>query len=249
MFRILQARATSGLQERVFNTTFGDLTIYVEEVSASQVALRGLLVSDERDPTLSRIITAREGRLLTDEANRRITLRLMNGAVNEADILPVDVPKATTVGTHSPTGGAAGASRYRYTRFDIYDMSLSVDSPLKGAPRVEKPEKDLSPRRARGEDRRVPERSAQPGAVRDRATQALRAAGGRAGLRPRGVSAGDPLAPRRPEHRAGRQPRDPRHVLPDDDIARGRGAAHAYPGGPGDLDAERGVRRRAGSGS
>jgi len=143
LFRILQARAVSGLQERVFNSTFGDLTIYVEDVSTSQVALRGLLVSDERDPTLSRIISAREGRLLTDEANRRITLRMMNGAVNEADIVPVDVPK-TTVDTPSPTGGAAGASRYRYTRFDIYDMSLSVDSPLRGAPRLEKPEKDLS---------------------------------------------------------------------------------------------------------
>src|SRR2546428_11176994 len=143
LFRVLQARALSGLQERVFNTTFGELTIYVEDVSASQVALRGILVSDERDPTLSRIISAREGRLLTDEANRRITLRMMNGAVNEADILPVDVPK-TTVDTPSPTGGAAGASRYRSTRCNIYDMSLSVDSPLKGAPRVEKPEKDLS---------------------------------------------------------------------------------------------------------
>ena len=143
LFRILQARAASGLQERIFNSTFGDLTIYVEDVSASQVALRGLLVSDERDPTLSRIISSREGRLLTDEANRRITLRMINGAVNEADIVPVDVPK-TLVDTPSPTGGAAGASRYRYTRFDIYDMSLSVDSPLKGAPRVEKPEKDLS---------------------------------------------------------------------------------------------------------
>src|SRR5207302_912262 len=143
LFRILQARAVSGLQERIFNSTFGDLTIYVEDVSTSQVALRGILVSDERDPTLSRIISAREGRLLTDESNRRITLRMMNGAVNEADIVPVDVPK-TTVDTPSPTGGAAGASRYRYTRFDIYDMSLSVDSPLKGAPRVEKPEKDLS---------------------------------------------------------------------------------------------------------
>jgi lipopolysaccharide export system permease protein len=143
LFRILQARAVSGLQERIFNSTFGDLMIYVEDVSASQVALRGLLVSDERDPTLSRIISSREGRILTDEANRRITLRMMNGAVNEADILPVDVPK-TLADTPSPTGGAAGASRYRYTRFDIYDMSLSVDSPLRGAPRVEKPEKDLS---------------------------------------------------------------------------------------------------------
>jgi len=142
LFRILQARAVSGLQERIFNDTFGGLTIYVEDVSASQVALRGLLVSDERDDKLSRIISAREGRLLTDEVNRRITLRLMNGAVNEADILPVNPPK-TTADAPAPTGGAAGASRYRYTRFDIYDMSLSVDSPLKSAPRGEKPEKDL----------------------------------------------------------------------------------------------------------
>ena len=70
LFRILQARATSGLAERVFNPTFGDVIVYVEDVSASQVALRGLLVSDERDAKISRIITAREGRLLTDEENR-----------------------------------------------------------------------------------------------------------------------------------------------------------------------------------
>ena len=142
LFRILQARAVSGLTERVFNPTFGDLIIYVEDVSPSQVALRGLLVSDERDARISRIITAREGRLLTDEANRRITLRLINGAVSEADILPagLGVPQ----GESPATGGAASASRYRLTNFSIYDMSLSVDSPLKGAPRVEKPEKDLS---------------------------------------------------------------------------------------------------------
>ncbi len=142
LFKILQTRAVSGLQERVFNTTFGDVIIYVEEVSASQVALRGLLVSDERNPKLSRIITSREGRLLTDDVNRRITLRMLNGAVNEADVTPADPPKAVLTDV-SPPGGAASAARYRHTLFSIYDMSLSVDSPLKGAPRIEKPEKDL----------------------------------------------------------------------------------------------------------
>src|SRR6267142_584507 len=144
LFRILQSRAVSGLQERVFNGTFGDVIIYVEDVSTSQVALHRLLVSDERDPTISRIITAREGRLFTDEVNRHITLRLMNGAVNEADVMPADPPKGLATKDVATTGGAASPARYRYTRFDIYDMSLSVDSPMKGAPRVEKPEKDLS---------------------------------------------------------------------------------------------------------
>src|SRR5438876_506140 len=117
LFRILQARALSGLQERVFNTTFGELTIYVEDVSASQVALRGILVSDERDPTLSRIISSREGRLLTDEVNRSITLRMIDGAVNEADILPVDLPKEVATKDSSPTtGGAASVVRARRAR-------------------------------------------------------------------------------------------------------------------------------------
>ena len=140
LFRIFQARAVSGLQERVFNDTFGDVIVYVEDVSTSQVGLRGLLVSDERDPKLSRVITAREGRLLTDEANRRLTLRLIDGAVNEADVLPA-VPPAARPGL---AGGAAGPIRYRYTQFSIYDMSLSMESALKGDRRVEKPERDMS---------------------------------------------------------------------------------------------------------
>jgi LPS export ABC transporter permease LptG len=143
LFRIFQSRAISGLQERVFNGTFGDVIIYVEDVSASQVALRGLLVSDERDPKISRIITAREGRLLSDEANRRLTLRLINGAVNEADVVPA-APPAAPGAEPGPAGGAAGPARYRYTNFSIYDMTLAVESPLKGAPRGEKPERDMS---------------------------------------------------------------------------------------------------------
>lgn len=141
LFKILQARAVSGLKERVFNTGFADMTTYVEEISASQVGLRGVIVSDERDPKLSRVITAREGRLLTDEATRRLTLRLLDGAVNEADVVPVEPPPGVSIGS-APAGGAAGAKRYRYTAFSLYDMTLALDSPLKGAGRLEKPERD-----------------------------------------------------------------------------------------------------------
>jgi len=153
LFKILQARATSGLKERVFNADFGDIVIYPEEISPSQVALRGLLVSDERDPRLTRIITAREGRLLPDEVNRRITLRLLDGGVNEADVLPagpaadeapVPEPSGRLRANDTVGGGAAAAGRYRYTAFGLYDMSLPLDTRLRGAARFEKPEKDFS---------------------------------------------------------------------------------------------------------
>lgn len=142
LFKILQTRAVSALKERVFNTSFADLTIYVEDISASQVSLRGVIVSDERDPKLTRIITARGGRLITDEVSRRVTLRLLNGGINEADVIPVDPPKEL-VTPGAPTGGAAGPKRYRYTAFSVYDMTLALESPLRAASRLEKPEKDL----------------------------------------------------------------------------------------------------------
>jgi len=142
LFRILQARASAGLKERVFNSTFGEIVIYVEDVSASQVGLKGVIVSDERDPKLSRIITAREGRLFSDEAAQRVTLRLLNGGVSEADVAPANAPEALTREL-LPPGGAASAKRYRYTAFQVYDMNLSLESPFKTTARFEKPEKDL----------------------------------------------------------------------------------------------------------
>lgn len=123
VFRIIQTRAAVGIKERLFNSTFGQFVLYVEEVSASQVALRGLLVSDERDPKLSRIITAREGRLLTDEVNRRITLRLIDGAIHET--------------------GTDDLARYRRVSFGIYDINLSIDSPLTSQTQKEKPEQEM----------------------------------------------------------------------------------------------------------
>src|SRR3990172_1838101 len=121
--RILQARAVSGIKERVFNATFPKFLIYVEEVSVSQVELRGLLVADERDPALTKIFVARGGRLLTDQGSGRATLRLIDGAVSE---------------THVPS-----PSRFRLTTFGLYDMALPIESARAALSRLERRERDL----------------------------------------------------------------------------------------------------------
>lgn len=123
LFKILQTRATTGIQERTFSASFGGLIIYVEELSASQMAFTGVLVSDERNPALSRIIVAREGRLLTDEGQRRVTLRFIDGSINETDV--------------------ADPRRFRYTAFSLYDMRLPLESLLSRVAEPEKPEKQL----------------------------------------------------------------------------------------------------------
>ena len=123
LFRIFQTRATTGIKERTFSATFSQFVIYVDEVSPSQVRLKGLLVSDERNPEQSRIIVAREGRLLSDETTRRITLRFLDGSISESDV--------------------ADRRRFRQTYFSLYDMTMPVDSPLAAVAREEKPERQL----------------------------------------------------------------------------------------------------------
>jgi LPS export ABC transporter permease LptG/LPS export ABC transporter permease LptF len=123
LFQILQTKATTGIKERTFTASFSQMVMYVDDISPSQVALRGLLVSDERDPKLSRIIVAREGRLFSDAKNRRVTMRFIDGSVSETD-----------------TGDAR---RFRLTGFSLYDLNLPLDNPQRAAERIEKPEKEM----------------------------------------------------------------------------------------------------------
>jgi len=135
LFLILQSRASTGIKERTFSATFSQFVIYVDEVSASQVRLKGLLVSDERNPEQSRIIVAREGRLLSDEATRRITLRFLDGSISESDV--------------------GDRRRFRQTYFSLYDMTLPVDTPIAAVSREEKPEKQMPVRQLLAEAQRL----------------------------------------------------------------------------------------------
>ena len=110
VFEIVRTQATVGLKERLFNDTFGNFVIYVDEIATDQVGLRNVFVSDERKPDEQRFITAREGRLLSDEVNRRVTLRLLDGAIHETS------PNAL--------------QKYREVRFRLYDITLVLENPL-----------------------------------------------------------------------------------------------------------------------
>jgi LPS export ABC transporter permease LptG/LPS export ABC transporter permease LptF len=129
LFRILQTKATTGIKERTFSASFNQMVMYVDDISASQVALRGLLVSDERNPKLSRIIVAREGRLFSDAKTRRVTMRFIDGAISETD--------------------AGDSRRFRLTGFTLYDLNLPLENPQRAAERIEKPEKEMSLRALR----------------------------------------------------------------------------------------------------
>jgi LPS export ABC transporter permease LptG/LPS export ABC transporter permease LptF len=119
---ILRARTTIGITERTFSASFPQFLLYVEAVHA-EAGLKGLVISDERDPKGPRIIVAREGRFLEQAANGGIRLRLIDGAIAEKD--------------------RDDSQRFRQTHFGLMDMNLPFDSPQKAMSTLEQREREL----------------------------------------------------------------------------------------------------------
>jgi LPS export ABC transporter permease LptF/LPS export ABC transporter permease LptG len=124
IFDILRTQASVGLKERIFNDTFGNFVIYIEEMAPDQIGLRNVFVADERNPDGIRLITAKEGRLLSDEVNRRVTLRLVNGTVHET--------------------GPRTLQKYRQVMFRLYDLTLTLENPLVKSGNTPKGDREMS---------------------------------------------------------------------------------------------------------
>src|SRR4029077_20782783 len=61
--------------------------------------------------------------VMSDSERRRLTLRFIDGAINESDV--------------------ADPRRFRYTTFTLYDMNLPLSSPAATSEQQAKPEKEM----------------------------------------------------------------------------------------------------------
>lgn len=88
MYELARTKATVGLKQQVFDTTFPGLTIYIDEIDEKDQSFNGVMVSDTRDPKNALILFARRGRLISDEKALRVILRLENGVSHPKDVRP-----------------------------------------------------------------------------------------------------------------------------------------------------------------
>ncbi len=103
LYRLTRTRPMAGLKEKVFNRNFPGLVVYVDRISAEDSALKGIVISDKRNPRESSTIIARNGLLFPDERQQTITLRLMDGSN-----FGVEAAKNTT----------------HVTSFGVYDLTI-----------------------------------------------------------------------------------------------------------------------------
>lgn len=117
LFNIVRTRATVEIEPGVFNDTFDGLVIYVREISSSR-ELRGVFISDARDPKEPYIIAANKGALLSDPSNLKVILKLWDGSI------------------HSQIKDGLSYNRARFNSYDLQlelSRDLTVDAVPKGS--------------------------------------------------------------------------------------------------------------------
>jgi len=123
LYEMAKSRASVGLRERVFNTDFPNLVIYVDEVLPPGNSFRGVLISDTRDPGQPTTAIARIGMLVNDERASTLTLRLLDGQIEQSK---------------------PGNKSFNQTDFAIYDINLDWASALADLKPQEKDAKEMS---------------------------------------------------------------------------------------------------------
>jgi lipopolysaccharide export system permease protein len=109
LYELSQTRTSAGLKEKIFNSNFPGLIVYIDGMSNTDSSFMGVMISDARDPHQQNTIIAKRGVLMPDPAGKTITLRLYDGSIFGVE--------STTDATH-------------VTSFKIYDLSVNPEESL-----------------------------------------------------------------------------------------------------------------------
>lgn len=83
LFELAKLRASSGLVQGTFNP-YGKLTIYAERIDPQNSRLYNLLIADAGSSGVEeRIFFSKQGRIISDDQARQITLQLYDGSVQQ----------------------------------------------------------------------------------------------------------------------------------------------------------------------
>jgi lipopolysaccharide export system permease protein len=123
LYEIAKTRASAGIQEKVFTDDFSGLVIYVDRIEPPGNTLRGILISDTRDPTQHNTVFAEVGLLVPNEALHVLVLRLLSGSIHA--FYPKD-------------------RSYHRTEFSVYDITLDLNTALAKLQRREKDPSEMT---------------------------------------------------------------------------------------------------------
>jgi len=104
IFDIVKTRANIDIKPNVFNRDFDNMVLMVKEKNG-QNGFKGVFIADSSFKGSTKIILSEQGFILTDPANLRIQLQLINGSIHDL---------------------AKQGEDYQIMKFDRYDLTLDI---------------------------------------------------------------------------------------------------------------------------
>lgn len=98
---------TSGIEAGVFKDTFKDVVLYVNDYDRENNLIKGIFISDKRDPRRPAEISGKEAKLFFGEDSSKVLLRIFNGSLHNLN---------------------RDSGDYQYLLFKTYEMEIALNS-------------------------------------------------------------------------------------------------------------------------
>ncbi len=85
-YRAVSSSLSIGLKERIFNTDFKNVTLYVARIDKNTKELEDVFIEDRRTHNLIITVVAPRGFLITKPENATYSLRLLDGTINQVNL-------------------------------------------------------------------------------------------------------------------------------------------------------------------
>ncbi len=129
-YEILQSQASIiEIREQVFNDSFEGLVIYVRKSGRRNSALRGILISDTRDPKNQQVIFAERGMVVRDQERKNLFLRLASGTIHKVAAASKEKRPASPKNQSTPLTSLQD-NQYQVVQFGSYDLNLNLTRTL-----------------------------------------------------------------------------------------------------------------------
>ncbi len=123
IFDLLRSHAGYEIKEGVFNDEYNNMMLYVNEKDPQDPRMKGVFISDSTSKNSHRIITAKEGVLLSDKNSHALILQLKNGTIHQSE---------------------EGKIGYRLLSFRNYNIAIDIPDPTKGKSKLMKGNREMS---------------------------------------------------------------------------------------------------------
>lgn len=123
IFDIAKTKAEVGIKERIFNSDFEGLMLYVNRIPPQEKLLEGILISDTRQTDDPSAIIAQEGYLIPNPEELEIILQLKNGSIHRLN---------------------QKKKSYQKIDFDTYNLKLNLQGASTDKNGMEKKRKEMS---------------------------------------------------------------------------------------------------------